>query len=936
MSIKRIILRLVTSIGLIIINVTTVRAEVTVTDIMPITDLKTEIGDYVGSIKLSWTYPETFSDASVLIQYATSSNITWSSENAQIKLSTQAKGRVAGSYILGGLDIGRDGLGNDISLTYYFCMWIYTAEVGTVSISSNISTSTPKFPPVGTDIFTTYTDGWMTTYDNNDEFEAGEAVAVDKSGNIYITGESQYDMIIRKYDADGKVIWTKYYNNPGNGDNKSKDISVDNGGNVYVIGSEYRNDLRQNYNIYIRKYDTNGNFLWSRTYNSPDNGADQGLGIAVDNAGNVYVVGYEWQEEGNTLWFGKYDSDGNLLWSQTSISSAEKKWVGDTWGIAVDNAGNLYLTGSELQPAGGENENVWIGKYDTNGNPLWTQVYNNPANGDDRGSGIATDDFGNVYVTGYENRYDLSEGCNLWIGKYNTAGELVWIQTYNNNSSENDNDVGWDIAVDTAGDLYVTGGEYDNLSEYYYYKEDILIQKYSTDGNIVWTKVYNGNKNENENDEGKGIDVDNAGNIYVTGYETQNAGWENIWLRKYTVPEDYIFEGEGEVTFSNESPLSETIGVQKATISQAEVTGGLQGSLNFTEIAFITIKTGGFADKGFSKGAWEATLEGASYQGTWKGMSYLVSSEGKIYLKGVVDDEIYGIVEGEITESGSGTGVYDQYYATWTITRINDQITSVSINISGKLVYAETEEYISTGLYFLQSAIQGTLSGSYIGPVSSVLTLLKVDDENNPYYGKGFAIVSYITSEGSGQGYSYVEELSATQMKLDGIAYSPLYGALSGRLILPEEGVMKVATTEDSAAFSFSITSVEYGTIPEADLKVEIWGPDTASPGQTVSFIVTLKNDGLKAGEDITLTILLPALSDYVSSSANSIYYSTFRMLRWDLQNIPAKSEMKFNFQVKIDWGIPEESTDEVTGVHSIATLMTKDDADMMFGDSLK
>ena len=176
-------------------------------------------------------------------------------------------------------------------------------------------------------------------------------------------------------------------------------------GNVYVTGGEVRNDLGQSANIWLRKYDTDGNTLWTDTYDSPNHSSDYGLEVALDAAGNIYVTGWE---------------DRNDL---------------------------------------SQDRNIWLRKYDTNGNTLWTETYDSPAHGDDVGKGVAVDAAGNVYVTGYEQRNDLGQDYNIWLCKYNTDGNALWTET----SATHYYDKGYGVALDSAGNVYVTGTSENNI-----------------------------------------------------------------------------------------------------------------------------------------------------------------------------------------------------------------------------------------------------------------------------------------------------------------------------------------------------------------------------------------------------------------------------------------------------------------------------------------
>jgi len=485
-----------------------------------IPDLTASPGDYVGAVKLNWTYQNNLSvGSSYYIQYSTTANENWNPIYAQVIVSTANSKLSTANCNIGGLDVGRDGTGNIISPDYYFSIWVSTAS-GVFSPLSNLANSSANTPLAGTDVQTNYSDGWRTTFNGaGNGTDIGYSVAKDNFENVYITGEhsngSNKDIIVRKYNTSGGILWTKFYNSPNNSVDVSSGIAVDGSGNVYVTGYEERSDLGQYYNILVRKYDTNGLIQWTTTYNSPSSYSDdRGSDIAVDGSGNVYVTGYEERSDQKyyyNILVRKYDTNGLIQWTTTYNSPNNYDTNGN--GIAVDGSGNVYVTGYEYYLGQGSN----VRKYDTNGLIQWTTTYNSPSSySEERGSDIAVDGSGNVYVTGYE------QDSNIWVRKYDTNGLIQWTTTYNSPSK------GSGIAVDGSGNVYVTGYEY-----YLGQGSNILVRKYDTNGLIQWTTAYN-SPNDSD-DRGNGIAVDGSGNVYVTGCENRaDLGQAyNIWLRKY-------------------------------------------------------------------------------------------------------------------------------------------------------------------------------------------------------------------------------------------------------------------------------------------------------------------------------------------------------------------------------------------------------------------
>ncbi|MBI5623888.1 MAG: SBBP repeat-containing protein [Elusimicrobia bacterium] len=387
--------------------------------------------------------------------------------------------------------------------------------------------------------------GWLSTV--NDASNGGDymySVAKDNSGNVYVTGYlndgPNPDTFVRKYNPTGSVVWTQYYNSPANNVDRGGDITVDGSGNVYVTGHETRPDLGQNQNIWVRKYDTNGLIQWTTTYNNPADSDDFGSGIAVDGSGNVYVTGNERRDDlsqGWNVFVRKYDTNGLIQWATTYNSPADANDLG--YRIAVDGSANVYVTGYETRSDLVQGENIWVRKYDTNGLIQWATTYNSPANSDDEGQDIAVDGSGNVYVSGFERRDDLVQGYNILVRKYDTNGLIQWTATYNSPANSDDSSKG--IAVDGSGNVYMTGSEMrSDLVQGY----NIWVRKYDTNGLIQWTTTYNGPANGNDTSDG--IAVDGSGNVYVSGGETVAGQATNMWLRKYNY--DAFGGGSGGLT----------------------------------------------------------------------------------------------------------------------------------------------------------------------------------------------------------------------------------------------------------------------------------------------------------------------------------------------------------------------------------------------------
>lgn len=257
------------------------------------------------------------------------------------------------------------------------------------------------------------------------------------------------------------------------------------------------------------------NYEWARNYNYNNNGG-QGKCVAVDNAGNSIVAGTA-LGNGVEIITLKYNQAGDLQWSKLFNDPAGSAAAYD---LVTDPAGNIYLTGNTGNSISSE-KNILTIKYSPAGDSLWVRKYNGPVNGNDAGHSITLDASGNVYVAGY------SEGAgtnkDYMIIKYDQNGNEIWTSRYNYFTNQ-DNFV-TDVAIDNSGNVYVTGEcIYTGTATFY------LTNKYNSSGNLVWTRSYIA---PNVLCLAKALKVDNAGNVYVTGYGRNSSNNDDFITIKY-------------------------------------------------------------------------------------------------------------------------------------------------------------------------------------------------------------------------------------------------------------------------------------------------------------------------------------------------------------------------------------------------------------------
>jgi hypothetical protein len=334
------------------------------------------------------------------------------------------------------------------------------------------------------------------------------------TGYIYrgqVVKHSDYCTI--KYDTTGKAVWNAQYDDRRNGNDVVTAIAVDNSGFLYITGrseDSATNNAPKHYDYYTIKYNAStGAVVWAARYNSDlmVNAADEATDIAVDGAGNVYVTG---RSQGSGAGFDyvtvKYNSGGSQQWvSRYNSGSGDD----EATGIAVDAAGNVYVTGRSQGGATGF-DYVTI-QYDSSGNQKWVQRYDY-SKGIDEASAIVLDSTGNVCVTGRSQRSGTD--FDYVTIQYDSSGNQKWVQRYDYSKGA---DEAVAIVPDSAGNVYVTGRSKGSGTGL-----DYLTLKYDGSGGLVWKVRYN-NKDVNGDDGATAIALDSAGNVYVTG-RSQGSG----------------------------------------------------------------------------------------------------------------------------------------------------------------------------------------------------------------------------------------------------------------------------------------------------------------------------------------------------------------------------------------------------------------------------
>jgi hypothetical protein len=410
-----------------------------------------------------------------------------------------------------------------------------------------------------------------STYVGASGYEGGYGIAVDNSGSVYVTGyttssdwtnggfDTSYnggdDAFVVKLSSSGAHLWSTYLG--GSGDDQGNGIAVNGAGNVFVAGttasagwtsSGFDTSYNGGDDAFVVKLSSSGAHLWS-TYLG-GSGSETGKAIATDGSGNVYVTGETassgWTSGGfDTSYNGggyyqmdafaaKLSADGTHLWSTYLGGSNDD----GGYGIAVDSSGNVLVTGgtwSASWTSGGwdtsynSNEDGFVAKLSTDGSHLWSTYLGGDSG--DWGNGIAVDVSGNVHVVGSTSSAGWTSGGfnttfngsqDPFVIKLSANGAHLW-STYLGGDS---GDSGAGIAVDAAGDVFVTGSTWspgwtsDGWDTSHNGGGDAYAAKLSPEGEYLWSTYLGGDGD----DGGNGVALDAWDGVYVVGY-TNSVGW---------------------------------------------------------------------------------------------------------------------------------------------------------------------------------------------------------------------------------------------------------------------------------------------------------------------------------------------------------------------------------------------------------------------------
>ncbi len=329
---------------------------------------------------------------------------------------------------------------------------------------------------------------------------------------------------------------------------------------------------------FLVKYDTLGNVIWAKRHNTAVEGITS---MTTDNVGNLYIAGSfnscTYILGSDTLinpgctglysdavsnFVAKLDSSGNPIWAKQLVSG---NWYPS---IALDKSGNVILTGQYggrstsfggfpmvNRDTSGRSIDLYLAKLDNSGNVLWLKTAGGPdrsrtgAMGNDYSNAVATDTFGNIFITGQfnshvfyidtmtiNNPYYSLYASKIFTAKYSASGALLWVRCptmlFSPGVTSSGGGSSMSLATDYWGNCYITGGfaseklRFDSiyLNNYNEDRSDIFLTKYDPNGAVIWANQY-------------GAFLDDVGDYIMIDSLSQN-----VWLSGGVISDSVSFD----------------------------------------------------------------------------------------------------------------------------------------------------------------------------------------------------------------------------------------------------------------------------------------------------------------------------------------------------------------------------------------------------------
>lgn len=390
---------------------------------------------------------------------------------------------------------------------------------------------------------------WTTQFGTS-ATETTSGAALDSSGNVYVSGSTNgnpdgvptaggFDALLVKYDRFGVKQWSRLLGSSAGDTGQA--VATDRSGNVYFGGVvNFDGSLPIGARGFVAKYGGDGTKLWDQSLVS--GGSDHVRSITLDGDGNVIAAGFTqgdlFAPNGGTnrpdLFVAKYDGDGTLLWGRQLGSDT----TDNAAGVATDAAGNVYVTGYTFGGLDGNNSagdaDAFLVKYDRDGVKQWTRQFGSAEL--DIATAIAIDSAGHPYVVGRTmgalGGTPNGGGLDAFVVKFDGAGALLWTRQFGSAAD----DYAYGVAVDAADGVVAVGSTLGALAQSTSLGgTDAFTVKFDSDGALSWLRQ----SGTAADDYAYGVGVDTLGSVFTAGYSNGaldgnvNAGGIDMFVLKH-------------------------------------------------------------------------------------------------------------------------------------------------------------------------------------------------------------------------------------------------------------------------------------------------------------------------------------------------------------------------------------------------------------------
>lgn len=347
---------------------------------------------------------------------------------------------------------------------------------------------------------------------------AGIVAGVQVQGGLVLAGDAAGDAcVVPGLDAGAPAASHEelWYRTWGGLDwDEGYSIAIGSEGDMYLTGS-VESFGSGSADIVVIRYNANSTQVWNRTWGGV--AWDDGRGIALDDEGNVFVTGgtQSFGAGNNDLVLVKYDENGNQIWNRTWGGAADDSGRG----VWVDDKNGVYTVGITRSFGNGNADLVLIKWNASSGNQIWNRTWGGQEN--DGGWAIIGDQMGDVHITGYTMSFG-GGNYDIVLVKYDQAGNQLWNRTWGATGVE----MGYGVVLDSMENIVISG----YTTSIGAGNRDAVLIKYDSAGNMLWNRTWGGNLN----DEARDVVVDVSNNVYITGNTYSfGAGESDVMVVKY-------------------------------------------------------------------------------------------------------------------------------------------------------------------------------------------------------------------------------------------------------------------------------------------------------------------------------------------------------------------------------------------------------------------